>query len=153
MCVTGFCHGPERPQSPRANCFWPAASWELFILALSAPFCLCLSFCSLLPCLSCSLFSSILPNGVYFQLGKDVLVFSKTKPLTGDPWNHIFSLFPQTGNILAPLRGNKAKRQANQMLLCVMMIRAEGVFKKKTAENQDVLLVVHVCKRESERGR
>lgn len=34
------------------------------------------------------------------------------------------------------------------MLLCVMMIRAEGVFKKKTVENQDVLHVMHVCKRE-----
>ena len=35
MCVTGFCHGPERPRSPGAFRVWPAASWELFILALS----------------------------------------------------------------------------------------------------------------------
>ncbi len=168
MCVTGFCHGPERPRSPGAICFWPAASWELFILALSAPFCLSLSFGFLLPRPSCSLRFSFWPSGVYFQLEEDALVFfCETKPLTGDSWgvtqNHAFSPFTQTVSIPAPFTRHKGKKKKKTqlklsvvsvtqlyMLLCVMMIRAEGVFKQLKIK---MCCVLCMCARERERGK
>lgn len=84
-------------------------------------------------------------SGIHFQLEEDALVFfCETKPLTGDSWgvtqNHPFSPLTQTVSIPAPFRGHKGKRQQKlsavsitqlYMLLCVMVIVAEGVFKKQ----------------------
>ena len=124
---------PCEAMGPGAMCFWPAASWELFILALSASFCLFVSFCLLLPRLSCS--ACFWPSGVYFQLEENALVFScETKPLTGDSWrvtpDHAFSLCTQTVSIPTPFMGHKGKIlpklsvvsvTQRYMLLCVMI--------------------------------
>lgn len=167
MCVTGFCHGPERPRNPRAICFWPAASWGLFILALSAPFCLPLSFCFLLPRLSCSLRFSLWPSGVYFQSEEDALVFfCETNPLTGDSWgvtqNHAFSLLTQTVSIPAPFTGHKGKKKKKKTTEAVGAIcystvyvalcdddKGEGVFMKKKKQLKiKMCCVLCMCVRE-----
>ena len=129
MCVTGFCHGLKRLGYPEDITSCPAAPWELFYLALSAPFCL-----SSLPFTS-SLFSSLpsLPPSfrvsahILFQLeavALVVLIQNKChvipRIVTGNP---PFVLYTQTVRAPPPFsRETKVNRQQIQLTVSITQL-------------------------------
>lgn len=133
MCVTGFCHGPERPRRPWAICFWPAASWELFILAPSILFASFSHFCHLAPRRSCSISCPLIlaqwsllsiTEGCTCILLWDTHSHPHLSLLTGNSWgvtqNHAFSLFIQTVSITSTFHGTQRlneKKSCHRYLL------------------------------------